>query len=69
MRALILLGGMAMALSVLAGEEIQYDVTGLPRLESAVKARVAQPVKVVATKETRVTDGSLEKFGATGLGQ
>lgn len=69
MRELILLSGIAMAFSVFAGEELQYDVTGLPQLESVAKASVAKPVKVVATKETHVADGSMEKFGATGLGQ
>ena len=72
MRAAMILGGMAVAFSVMAGDEIQYDVTGLPQLESVVKAPASQPVKPVAiraTKETPVADGSLEKFGATGLGQ
>ena len=72
MRAAILVGGLVMAFSVLAGEEIQYDVTGLPQLESVTKAPSSQPVKVAsvrATKETQVAEGSLEKFGATGLGK
>jgi len=72
MRAVILLGGLAMVFSVMAGEELQYDVTGLPQLESVTKAPASQPVKAVAvrtTKENKVADGSLEKFGATGLGQ
>jgi hypothetical protein len=68
---MILVGGLVMAFSVMAGEELQYDVTGLPQLESVTKARVSQPVKAVAirtSKENQVTEGSLEKFGATGLG-
>jgi len=72
MRAAILVGGLVMAFSVLAGEEIQYDVTGLPQLESVTKAPSSQRVKVAsvrATKEKQVAEGSLEKFGATGLGQ
>lgn len=72
MRTAILVGGLVMAFSVLAGEEIQYDVTGLPQLESVTKAPSSQRVRVVAvrvTKETHVAEGSLEKFGATGLGQ
>jgi hypothetical protein len=47
-------------------------VTGLPQLESVTKAPSSQRVRVVAvrvTKETHVAEGSLEKFGATGLGQ
>jgi hypothetical protein len=72
MRAAILLSGMAIAFSVMAGEEIQYDVTGLPQLESPVKAKASQPIKAPAvrvTKESSVREGSLESFGATGLGQ
>ena len=72
MRALILLGSLAMAFSVMAGEELQYDVTGLPQLESVTKAPISQPVKAVAVrtnKENHVAEGSLEKFGATGLGK
>jgi hypothetical protein len=69
---MILLGGLAMAFSVMAGEELQYDVTGLPQLESVTKAPASRPVKAVAvrtTKENQVSEGSLEKFGATGLGK
>jgi len=72
MRAVILLGSLAMAFSVMAGEELQYDVTGLPQLESVTKAPASQPVKAVAvrtSKENLVAEGSLEKFGATGLGK
>ena len=69
MRTTMLFCGMLMAFSIMAGEELKYDVTGLPQVESVTKAPVAQPVKVMTTKETRVTEGSLESFGATGLGK
>jgi hypothetical protein len=38
-------------------------------MEVAVKPASQPKVAVRVTKETRVAEGSLEKFGATGLGQ
>jgi hypothetical protein len=69
MRAAIILGGMLIASSVVAGGA-SYDANGLPQME-AVKAPAKQQVKtaVRVSKETRMSEGSLEKFGVTGLAQ
>jgi hypothetical protein len=76
-RAAMILGGLLVASSALAGSDVypqdsleKFGSTGLPQMEVAVKP-ASHPAKVAVrvTKETRVAEGSLEKFGATGLGQ
>ena len=70
MRAAIVLGAMLVASSVMAGGA-SYDANGLPQMDIAMKAPAKHEVKVASrvSKETQMPEGSLEKFGATGLGQ
>jgi hypothetical protein len=75
-RAAMILGGLLVASSALAGSDIypqdsleKFGSTGLPQMEVAVKPASQPKVAVRVTKETQVAEGSLEKFGATGLGQ
>jgi hypothetical protein len=77
MRAGIVLGGVLLVSSAFANSDASYDglekfgATGLPQTETAAKASVSQPAKVTvrATRETPMSGGSLEGFGASGLPQ
>jgi len=48
-----------------------FGATGLPQLLVAAKVSTSQAVRKATgvTKEAQMPEGSLEKFGATGLAQ
>ena len=76
MRAAIVLGSLLVVSSAFANSDAlfqdsleKFGATGLPQAETTIKGPAVRTAKVVSrvSKETQVSDGSLESFGATGL--